>query len=277
MDNLYNIQRAAEAISGAGALLFTAGAGMGVDSGLPDFRGNAGFWKAYPAYEKMGVSFVDLANPDWFIKDPTLAWGFYGHRMGLYRETRPHRGFQILRKWGSRVGDSFVFTSNVDGQFQKAGFDPDRIVECHGALSKMQCTRECGVGLFDSFGYHVNVDPASFRAQGALPACPKCKSLARPNVLMFGDYGFDEVRVDAQMTAYYDFLTNLSGPLVIVEAGAGTHIPTVRSQGEKLLRQFPGSSLVRLNPRESFGPPGTVSLPMPAMVGLEAIDALIDA
>lgn len=32
-----------------------AGAGMGVDSGLPDFRGNDGFWKAYPAFLRAGI------------------------------------------------------------------------------------------------------------------------------------------------------------------------------------------------------------------------------
>ena len=40
------IERAAQIIKSAEALLVAAGAGMGVDSGLPDFRGNEGFWKA---------------------------------------------------------------------------------------------------------------------------------------------------------------------------------------------------------------------------------------
>ena len=40
---------AAELIEQADAIVIAAGAGMGVDSGLPDFRGNEGFWKAYPA------------------------------------------------------------------------------------------------------------------------------------------------------------------------------------------------------------------------------------
>jgi hypothetical protein len=40
------IERAAVAIREAEALLITAGPGMGVDSGLPDFRGTEGFWKA---------------------------------------------------------------------------------------------------------------------------------------------------------------------------------------------------------------------------------------
>ena len=43
------IDRAADAIRTAEALLICAGAGMGVDSGLPDFRGPEGFWRAYPA------------------------------------------------------------------------------------------------------------------------------------------------------------------------------------------------------------------------------------
>ena len=75
------IEKAAAAVAMADALLVTAGAGMGVDSGLPDFRGDKGFWKAYPPFERLGVSFVDMANPGWFARDPELAWGFYGHRL----------------------------------------------------------------------------------------------------------------------------------------------------------------------------------------------------
>jgi hypothetical protein len=74
---------AAEAIEGADALLITAGAGMGVDSGLPDFRGTQGFWRAYPAIAKLGVSFEEMANPQWFNHDPALAWAFYGHRLNF--------------------------------------------------------------------------------------------------------------------------------------------------------------------------------------------------
>jgi hypothetical protein len=111
--------RAAEVLAGADAVLATAGAGIGVDSGLPDFRGDEGFWRAYPPYARLGLSFVQLANPAVFTRDPELAWGFYGHRRALYRRTVPHAGFAVLRDLAG-----FVFTSNVDGQFQAAGFDP---------------------------------------------------------------------------------------------------------------------------------------------------------
>lgn len=64
-------------------VIITAGAGMGVDSGLPDFRGNDGFWKAYPIAKELNLSFQQLANPKWFEEKPNLAWGFYGHRYNL--------------------------------------------------------------------------------------------------------------------------------------------------------------------------------------------------
>jgi len=55
-----NIGAAARAIAAADALLITAGAGMGVDSGLPDFRGDHGFWNAYAAYRQLSLSFANL-------------------------------------------------------------------------------------------------------------------------------------------------------------------------------------------------------------------------
>src|SRR5262245_20833938 len=153
------IALAARVVAAADALLITAGAGMGVDSGLPDFRGDEGFWRAYPPFRELGLSFVDLANPRWFDRDPHLAWGFYGHRLNLYRATAPHDGFARLKAWGEarRLG-AFVFTSNVDGHFQRAGFDEDRVVECHGALGTWQCARPCGADLFPAPPGDVAVD-----------------------------------------------------------------------------------------------------------------------
>ena len=58
------IYRAARIVTEAEVFVITAGAGMGVDSGLPDFRGDHGFWQAYPPYARLGVSFIDCANPE---------------------------------------------------------------------------------------------------------------------------------------------------------------------------------------------------------------------
>jgi NAD-dependent SIR2 family protein deacetylase len=269
------VARAAAAIASADALLITAGAGIGVDSGLPDFRGDEGFWKAYPAYAHLGLSFVDLANPRWFETDPHLAWGFYGHRLNLYRATEPHDGFARLRAWGAscRYG-AFVFTSNVDHQFQRAGFASDRIVECHGSIEVWQCTRACGVGLFAASDAEIAVDSVSFRAETPHPGCPGCGALARPNILMFGDDAWESSRTDAQHRRLERWLKDVGpGRLTIIECGAGRAVPTVRSLGERLARR-PGVTLVRINPREPQTPAGGVSLAVGARQALADIDAV---
>ncbi|HEW98822.1 MAG TPA: NAD-dependent deacetylase, partial [Beggiatoa sp.] len=120
LDN--TIEQAAKVLFNADALLITAGAGLGVDSGLPDFRGDKGFWKDYPPTAKRGLSLIEMANPQWFDRNPKLAWAFYSHLFNLYRNAIPHHGFlQLLEIARSKKSGYFVLTSNVDGQFQKAG------------------------------------------------------------------------------------------------------------------------------------------------------------
>jgi NAD-dependent SIR2 family protein deacetylase len=250
------IETAARIVSEADALLITAGAGMGVDSGLPDFRGNEGFWNAYPPYRRLGVGFVEMANPRGFLSDPELAWGFYGHRLQLYRETEPHDGFRTLLEIGrNKPGGYFVFTSNVDGQFQKAGFDEERIAECHGSIHHLQCATGASAEIWPAAGVHVAVDAATMRARPPLPACPGGGGLARPNILMFGDFGWISSRTDAQirrMEAWLD--ANRERSIAVVECGAGTAVPTVRYRSEAVARALPGARLIRINPREAQTP-----------------------
>lgn len=265
--------RAAEAVAEAEALLITAGAGMGVDSGLPDFRGDEGFWRAYPPMEKLGISFVEMANPSWFSRDPELAWGFYGHRLNLYRETVPHRGFDILKRWSSNLRHScFVFTSNVDGHFQKAGMSDERILECHGSIAHLQCGTPCGNAIWSADEIEVIVDEDSFCAVSDLPVCPRCDSLARPNVLMFNDWHWIPHRTSAQQGLFESWLAEvIDAKTVIIELGAGSAVPTVRITSEQAATRL-GATLVRINPREPQVPHGQIGIPLNALEALEAID-----
>ncbi len=250
------IALAARAIGDAEFLLFTAGAGMGVDSGLPDFRGNEGFWKAYPPLAQLGIGFSQMANPRWFERDPELAWGFYGHRLNLYRQTVPHEGFAVLRGWadGKTV---YVYTSNVDGQFQRAGLE--QVCEVHGSIHHLQCTNPCSRAIWSAENTTVEVDADTFRALGELPKCPDCGALARPNILMFEDGPWNLGRSLKQEQALTRWLGEVDKrELTIVECGAGSVIPTVRDFGERL--QASGATLVRINVRESDGPSETIAI-----------------
>jgi len=269
--------RAADELRGAEALLITAGAGIGVDSGLPDFRGNEGFWKAYPPMASLGISFSEMANPAWFERDPNLAWGFYGHRLNLYRNTTPHEGFTLLLKIARQMrGGYFVFTSNVDGQFQAAGFEGDRIEECHGSIHFLQCAVPCCSQIWEAETTSVEVDADTFRAQEPLPNCHHCGSLSRPNILMFSDWDWVEERNRIQSLKLRQWLQQVEREeqkLVVLEIGAGKAVPTVRFKSEHLSRSHE-ASLIRINPRdfEVAGPPH-IGLQVASEVGIRMISS----
>ena len=84
-----------------------------------------------------------------------------------------------------KPGGCFVFTSNVDGQFHKAGFDPQRIVECHGSIHHLQCVENCTSDIWPAGDLSVEVNLETIRATPPLPECEQCAGLARPNILMF--------------------------------------------------------------------------------------------
>lgn len=263
--------KAAAAIERAGAVVITAGAGMGVDSGLPDFRGDHGFWKAYPMYERLGINFVGAANPAHFERDPAFGWGFYGHRTNLYRDTVPHAGFAMLLDWIGRFNlEYFVVTSNVDGQFQKAGFEEDRILEVHGSIHHLQCLTPCCSAIWDN-REEIPVDLATMRARH-IPRCIHCQGVARPNILMFGDFSWLSGRTRGQERHFDEFVTDCRElPLVVLEMGAGTAIPTIRSMSEQLGRRF-GATVVRINPRESQIASPHISFSYGALDGLRRIE-----
>jgi NAD-dependent SIR2 family protein deacetylase len=269
-----NLHSAAIAVRNVEALVVTAGAGMGVDSGLPDFRGKEGFWKAYPPIAKLGLSFSEMADPHWFQADPRLAWAFYGHRLNLYRRTEPHRGFyQILELAQGKPGGCFVFTSNVDGQFQKAGFPDDNVQECHGSIHHLQCNALCGDRIWDAGDVEVAVDEEKFAALDPLPRCPDCGALARPNILMFGDWSWIPDRTSTQAARFNAWLKKLSWEgrkLVVIEVGAGPSIPTVRMRSEALVRDH-GATLIRINPRDHGVPFGHYSFPLGGADGINRL------
>ncbi|WP_341313490.1 Sir2 family NAD-dependent protein deacetylase [Paraburkholderia sp. IMGN_8] len=261
MDNDKAIRQAAAWIRDADGLLITAGAGMGVDSGLPDFRGKEGFWRAYPALRHYGFSFEDIANSAGFASNPRLSWGFYGHRLALYRATVPHAGFDLLLRWASTMKHgAFVFTSNVDGQFQKAGFDTERIVECHGTIHRLQCVEACTNETWPADDFTPTVNETTCLLENEMPTCPHCNGLARPNILMFGDWQWVEEHADRQGKRLATWLESVER-LVVVEMGAGRALPTVRRFSERH-----GPRVIRINPRDytiasaiGLGIPGTAS------------------
>lgn len=267
-----DIERAADLICDADGLMIMAGAGMGVDSGLPDFRGTEGFWKAYPALARASLDFASIANPQAFLTDPYQAWGFYGHRLALYRNTKPHLGFEILRNIGERMPNgAFIITSNVDGQFQKAGFSENQILEIHGSIHRIQCFTPCRSTVWSAEHIYPQIDDTLCRWIGdELPKCAKCRGIARPNILMFDDWHWIDQRETVQRVAR-EIWAEKTGSGIVIELGAGIEIPSIRRGSERS-----GSPVIRINPRYPELPEGMgVGLRMGAVDALLAIQSIL--
>lgn len=273
--------RAANLIAGADALVVAAGAGIGVDSGLPDFRGSEGFWRAYPALGAARLSFSEVANPRSFRDDPTLAWGFYGHRLILYRKTAPHQGFSLLKKWARRgqLG-AWIFTSNVDGQFQRAGYLENQIHECHGSIHYLQCIQACDSDIWSADGFTPEVDEQACRLISKLPRCPSCGGVARPNIAMFGDWDWRGERRDEQIgrqEVWFEKVARARANVVVIEIGAGTAVPSVRNFSQRISAKY-GARLIRINPSQpEVSDRRDVAIAAGSLVALQAIDERLSA
>lgn len=277
MDNQQKLIQFAEHLKQVDGLLITAGAGMGVDSGLPDFRGDQGFWKAYPPLKHLGKSFVDMATPQLFHTDPKLAWGFYGLRLNTYRAVEPHQGFYLLEEWSETLPNlthgAFVFTSNVDGEFQKVGFKDEKVYECHGSIDWLQCVDNCKQDIWSVDGYTPVVDEEYCQLTNDFPTCPHCGGLARPNILMFSDWEWQDQLQAVKEHKLMQWLEQVN-KLAIIELGAGKAVPSVRNFGEQLVRYLDDDnvSLMRINMRESQVP----NKPNCYGVDMGALDALVE-
>src|SRR5262249_2359012 len=146
----------------------------------------------------------------------------------------------------------------------------------HGSIEWLQCTRKCGVGLFAADPAEtIAIDENTMRGGDALPACPSCGELARPNVLMFGAWQWDARRTEEQHAGLETWMACGSGDrLVSVECGAGKAVPTVRHFCERVSQVFV-APLIRINRHEPEAP-GNIGIASGALETLRALDACIE-
>jgi NAD-dependent SIR2 family protein deacetylase len=257
-----NIARAARWIADADALIIAAGAGMSVDSGLPDFRGSHGIWTTLLPAGMRERDVGAFTQARCFADNPREAWRFFGRALDVCRETPPHAGYTLLQDWAAtKPHGAFVYTSNVDGQFQAAGFDEARILECHGSIHHFQCAQPCSPDTWIAPRAIVPARP---------PRCPHCGGPARPNFLMFSDPSWAVARTNSQRLRMEVWRGAPTTP-VVIEIGAGLALPAVRRFAESL--RLP---LVRINLHDAqAGGDNVISLPGGGLDVLQRIDRLL--
>jgi len=248
------VDRAARLLAEADYVLIGAGAGLSAAAGL-NYQDQALFKAWYPQFAKLGIRTIwEGVTAHWAANDANRRrfWAFWAtHIQKIRHDAPPGQAYLDLRRLVSGK-KHFIITTNVDGQFEKAGFDPARMYTPQGDYGKFQCATPCSNVLYDNRDavqkMLANLDEQTLlvRAQD-IPRCPNCGGFLERNLRI--DQSFVEEPYLVKQTDYTDFVTqSTSGKLVLLELGVGFNTPVIiRWPFERITSLHPDATLIRVN------------------------------
>ena len=237
-----------EQITNADRILIGAGAGLttaaGIDYAGEDFRREFREW-----IDRYGLT--DLYSAGFYpFETDEERWAYWAKHIwfGRYR-TGALPLYKELLRWVADK-DYFVITTNVDGQFEMAGFDPQRIFATQGDYCYFQPATGSPREL-----YHIHE-----WVERALPAIKDCRIPTEliPRTpdgqpvsmnLRCDDTFVEDNHWHQQARRYSDFVSVASDKrLLLLEFGVGFNTPVIiRFPFEQMAAQFPDTTLVRFN------------------------------
>lgn len=164
-----------ESLADPGTALCLTGAGVSVESGIPDFRSPGGLWEKFRPEE--------YATLTCFMENPAKAWNLYRALGKTILNRKPNPAHAALARLESSGFLSSVITQNVDGLHQAAG--SRLVLEIHGEHGHLHCIA-CG---------HDEPFLASHVEEGPVPRCPACSHALKPNVVLFEEQPRDLDRI----------------------------------------------------------------------------------
>ena len=178
-------------------------------------------------------------------------WAYWSRHILLNRWLPPalpiyQRLFELVKD-----KDYFVITTNVDAQFYKAGFAPERIFAVQGDYGKLQCAKGCHDGLYDneSLVRRMAAEQKDCRIPSSLvPKCPVCGGEMEVNIRKDVYFVQDKAWYAAE-GRYENFYDRACGErTVLLELGVGYNTPTIiRFPFERMVYENKGVFLVRMN------------------------------
>ena len=159
------IKKTAQVIHRSNKVVAFTGAGISVESGIPDFRGAGGLWEKYDPSE--------YATIEAFHANPQKVWRMLKEMGSLLESSRPNPAHLALARLEEMGHVRSVITQNIDNLHQDAG--SKRVIEFHGTHRKMVCLT-CG-RLYDRGEVQLEILP---------PRC-RCTGVLKPNVIFFGE------------------------------------------------------------------------------------------
>jgi len=201
-------------VQSKGAVAFT-GAGVSVESGIPDFRSAGGLWDKFDPME--------YASIDSFKRNPEKVWEMLREMDEMVTGAEPnpaHKGLARLEELGVLDG---VITQNIDNLHQRGGSKV--VVEFHGNGERLLCL-ECGAT--DS------ATEARARWKDEFPPrCSECGSILKPDVVFFGEPIPPQASAEAMRLAQKAPVLLSIGTSVLV--APASYIPVVAKKAGALI------------------------------------------
>ena len=231
MDRLDYGQQLAElrgALSRADAVVVGAGAGLST---------SAGFTYAGERFERLfgdfiaAYGFADMYSAG-FYPFPTAEerWAFWSRYIWHNRyEPAPKDTYgKLLQLMGDK--DFFAITTNVDHQFQMAGFPKERLFYTQGDYGLWQCSVPCHAKTYDNYDVvrRMVEEQRDMRVPSELvPVCPVCGEPMSMN-LRADDTFVEDEGWHAAAARYTSFLeAHQTGRVLYLELGVGANTPVI--------------------------------------------------
>ena len=220
--------RLRQALSDADAVVIGAGAGLSTAAGFA-YSGER-FEKYFSDFEKK-YGFHDMYTGG-FYPFPTEEerWAYWSRYIWINRsQDAPKPVYDDLLKL-VQDKDYFVLTTNVDHQFQKAGFDKHRLFYTQGDYGLFQCSQPCCQETYDNkeIVRQMLEQQRNMRVPSELvPDCPVCGRPMTMNLRCDDTFVEDEGWHRAA-ERYETFLRTRQGQkIVFLELGVGFNTPVI--------------------------------------------------
>ena len=218
--------RVKEVLDRSKKVVFFGGAGVSTESNIPDFRSEAGLYKAMNDY---GYSPEHMLSRTFFMNHTEKFYDYYKKNL-IYPDAQPNKAHLALAKLEAEGKLNGVVTQNIDGLHQKAG--SKNVYELHGSVLRNICM-DCGAK------YDLEYIMAEDNCHNGMPHCEKCGGLVKPDVVLYEEPLDDEVIMGAVKAISEADTMIVGGTSLVVYPAAG------------LINYFRGKDLVLINKSET--------------------------
>ena len=202
-------------------IAFFGGAGVSTESGIPDFRSQDGLYSQkwqYPPEQILSHSF--------FMKNTGEFYRFYREKM-ICLTAKPNAAHLKLAELEAAGKLTGVVTQNIDGLHQAAG--SKKVFELHGSVLRNNCM---GCHAFYEVSFIVD---SGKEGETAVPRCPKCGGVVKPDVVLYEE-GLDNDVIEGAVHA-------IASADTLIIGGTSLNVYPAAS----LIHYFRGDTIVLIN------------------------------